>query len=147
MNFYWKFKHPFLKTCLKKYVHNYHSSYRWIIILKKGGHSYLNGFDIKMMMKSNAIIYFWILGLIRNMVKFIEIWLPAFFKYNDLSTTSVLLETYQNFRALIYLLTYRKVSSRSTSWFVAHPSISEYLWRGNLMLMYCDFWLKFSKIE
>ena len=42
---------------------------------------------------------------------------------------------------------YSKVAGSRLSWLVEHPSISDWLWRENLMLMYCDLWSKEFKIE
>ena len=37
---------------------------------------------------------------------------------------------------------HHKVASRGMSWLVATKRFSDCLWKGNLMLMYCDLWPK-----
>ena len=61
---------------------------------------------------------------------------PSFFCASLLPATAPLVSNIYNFG--LHLI-YRKVASSSLSWLVAHLYC---LWRGNLMLMYCDFWPK-----
>ena len=65
-----------------------------------------------------------------------------------LNTVMVMLKFLADFEGVnIFTHSYLKVASSRSSWLVTHLAILECLLSGNLMLMYCDVWPKFAKLN